>query len=729
MQFADLVVEGIRRFSKSQKISFKPGFNLIFGSNESGKSTLAEVILELLFADRFREEEISLFNWQGQQNSRAGLTITQGKDTYRVLRDFRANKVTLSKLNPQDQKYETMAEEVTKVSSILADVLNLPAFETYRNIFVNQPGRLPSGLPLEVKAERRPRAAEAEAPASAPAAPGGFPGAMPAQHGPMGFGFQETSYPGMGMPGTMPPGMMHPGMVPPELMQPGMGMTGSHFGYLTEEEIKEKKARLEQLKKEMERAKQVEDVQFEIDGLQAKVFEIEAKKKSVSKIDEALGQAKEIMNQYNYFQNLPDNIEERLDRFNHLAEMQSKEVEKIDEKAYIFEDELYSLKQVPPFYKQSLFNLGAGAFVAGILAFVLKGALAPLVYLSPLLIIAGLGIIGYLLFQFLTLQGKIAELQKKVNDFDNQRQTIIKKFEVEGAVIRRLFDHAETESTDSLKEKIEKFRQVEEKSKNLERRRKETMIEINWNVLDREESELNSKIKQLEEKLRGQQAVTMDPNEMKREIKELEEILGKYKATEPGASVPDLSGPGAAPPGAGSTTQAAPKAPDPGSTRMVDEVPAALFSGASVIGAYELMLAGASTLLGVEREKLIDHISNRLQLYLQAMTGKRYQKAEIKKDKTINLVTSEGGVHATLAQLSPAARDALYFALQFTLLEILVQKYQFPLVLDDPYTHLDETRQQVVSQALKRLSEKTQVILFSTQRIHAKNSAHSLNLG
>ncbi len=735
MQLVDLVVEGVRRFRKSQKITFKPGFNLIYGSNESGKSTLLEVILELLFPDRFREKEISFLSWHGVENSRAGLTLARKQDTYRVLREFSSNHIALSRFNPDEQKYETMAEEATEVGSILADVFDLPPFETFRNMFINQPERLPSSLPLELKVQKPEPHADA-APAQAPGPPGSMPGVQPQT----GFGYQEMSYPGpstYGAPGMMPPGMMPPGMMPPGMMPPGMmppgmippgmsmpGMMAQEV--LSEKEIEEKEKRLKELKDEYARTKDLEELQFEIDGLQARIFEIEGKKKNINKVDEAIKQAEEILDSYSFFENLPENIDERLGRYNNLLEMQAKEIEKIDEKALVFDEELMMHKQKPIFYKESLFKVGVALLVVGVGSLLLRSFNQTFQVLA-LLILGGLGIIGYMAWQHLDLQSKIEKIEKTIKDYENQRQVVFKKFEVEGALTRRLLEQTDTESTDELKEKIEKYRKVQEKAKNLQRRRREMMIEIDWDSLQKEESDLKARIEELEEKVRSHVAVSMDPNEMKREIKELEELLDKHKPG-PGAedaAVPDLSSHSSALPEPAPAAQA----PDPGRTRMDHDVSATLLSGPSAPAAYERMLSGAVSLLGIDREKLIQHFSSRLQLYLQALTSKRYQKAEWNKEGVIHLITTEGGGEASLAQLSPAARDAVYFALQFTLLELLVQKYPLPLLLDDPYLHLDEGRQMVVSQALKRLSDRTQVILFSTQRIHSKHASHSLNLG
>ena len=71
MQLKDLVIQGLGRFDQNQKILFQPGFNFIYGANESGKSTIVNIILELLFPDRYREKELNLISNSNPDNARA----------------------------------------------------------------------------------------------------------------------------------------------------------------------------------------------------------------------------------------------------------------------------------------------------------------------------------------------------------------------------------------------------------------------------------------------------------------------------------------------------------------------------------------------------------------------------------------------------------------------------------------------------------------------------------
>ena len=73
--------------------------------------------------------------------------------------------------------------------------------------------------------------------------------------------------------------------------------------------------------------------------------------------------------------------------------------------------------------------------------------------------------------------------------------------------------------------------------------------------------------------------------------------------------------------------------------------------------------------------------------------------------------------------------DLVYFSLKFALLEMLVAKFQFPILIDEPYLSLDEARATAVAKTLKRLGQKTQIIAFTAQKILAREADNALSLG
>ncbi len=106
MIFNEIVLEGVRCFKALRRIPMKPGFNLVYGPNETGKSTLNECLFLLLDPLRKVGEEEEYPSWGPPGNSRAGLILQEGQDVYRLTRDFVNGQVTFSQLNPQTKKFE-----------------------------------------------------------------------------------------------------------------------------------------------------------------------------------------------------------------------------------------------------------------------------------------------------------------------------------------------------------------------------------------------------------------------------------------------------------------------------------------------------------------------------------------------------------------------------------------------------------------------------------------------
>ena len=733
MRIHDLVIQGVRRFRENQRLAFQPGFNVIFGSNESGKSTLLMGLLELLYPDRFRDQVQDMVSWGEIPNSRAGLTVGQGDLVFRILRDFKFNRISLSRLNRATNKYDPVSEQAVEIASLLAENFRLPPFESFRNLFVDEVSRLPSSLPLEAP----------EVPAPAPAAP--------APMGPTGFGTgfgAGTGYPGFGAPGAGFPGAMPPGMMPPGTGMPGMpgmGYPGAPGAAPAEEDdglsLEEKEKRLEELRREFAKIQEVEEIQFETDGIQAKIFEIQSKKGSVGKFDQALTQADEVLEKYPLFRSLPDNIDERVSHFNDLLSMQAREVEKIDRVALDYEELFQGIENLPPLYKEQQFQAGAGLVGLGLVALILSNSFPILGYLA-LAVAPGIVLVAYSAWQSINRKGQREQVVKKLEGFEQQRKGIFKKFEVEGAVIQKLMEQADCSSPEELAEKIAKYREVVGKRERIDQRKREIMLEMDFKALLAEEEELQQKLAQMESKLRSQVVAGVDKVETKREIERLEAAIKRLKPNAPAVStsvpsfgVPDLGGPAPSAPPSPSTTMpgitspsSAPASADPGITRKDGAVPLKLIAKPTASQAVERLLLAAASVLGVEREALLQKIQSRLNLYLQAFSGKLYLAGRFEPGKGLLIQQASSQRWSDFGEISPPSRDLAYFSLQITLLELLIPKLPLPFLLDDAFRGQDDGRRAVLGKALKRLAERSQVLLFTSQRNLVPLADHALNL-
>jgi len=720
MELIDLVLQGIKKFVQSQKIPFKSGFNLIFGGNESGKSTLFNCLQELLFPTQSIEE--GWVSWKGAEQSRAGLTFKQGETFYRVLKDFSQNRISLSRKTAEVDKFERLSTEPTEIVSILAEELNLPGYEDYKTLFLESRLWLPSHTGIEPP---KPVPSKEKASAQPPLGnlggtnvPGfglpGYPGMAPPGYGypgmPMAPGFSGPGYMGMpGMPGmpVMPgaPGMGAPGyMGMPGLGMPGGEMLGEDDGMSWEE----KEKRLEKLKAELGRVKEVEELHFELDGYQAKVFELQKEKEKVLSIDKELKELEEGLSKYRFFINLPENIDQRITQYNSLESNRAKELEGIDEKMADLDAELRALEAEPKFFQRLTFKIGLGLLAVGILGIIVSSFLE-LKWVSTLgiLIAPALILLGIALWQFLTQEGKKSELRENLKRLEEQRRRVIKEYEVKGALVKKLLEKTDCSDTEELGEMLNNYRELEARRDELSRKKKELFLELDWERLNKEEAELKGKISELEAKLKKFAGIGLDINEMRREIETLERSL--ERARQLGLI------------GKKEEEKVSGLVVEPGKTQVVSAL------DRSGLVFWERIFDSGARLLELELEQLWSQTLSRANLYLQALSGRRYLEIN-KREGKIFIRMSEVEKELELSEAGTKSFDLVFFSLKFALLELVLQKYPLPMILDDPYVLLDENSALAVGKILKRLSANSQVVLFSSQRLFAREASQALAL-
>jgi len=716
MQLVDLVLQGVKRFSQSQKIPFKPGFNLIFGQNESGKTVLFDCLIELMFPDRIVDLKKDWQTWKSTGPSRAGLTLQQAETFYRILKDFNQNAISLSRRAPGQEKFERLSGEPSEISAILSEELNLPAYQDYKTLFLESRFWLPSYAGIEKSQEAITPGPEIP--------PEPAPG--PAVYNPAGMNYPGLSQPGFSgpgipgipdLPGFSAPGYMGmPGM-PGMPGVPGLGMPGDLMGEDDGLSWEDKQKRLDELKAQLDQIKEAEETQFEIDGYNAKIFDIEKEKEKIKQYDQEIEGLNTELENYRFFRNLPENIDQRIAQYDSIETNRAKDIEAIDEKMVALDDELRYYLGQPKFYERGFFKIGAGLIGAGIFCLILRAVLKVefFQYLG-ILMAPGVILAGIALWHFLTEESKRTDLKDHLKRLEDQKRNVVKEYQVRGAIVKRLLEQTRCDDTRELKEMLITFRELEDNKKELSRKKKELLIELDLDKLGREQEELRNKIPSLEEKLRGSGVAGMEKTEIGREIARLEGSLTRAKqlglirppgqAARPGEAVPSIT---------------AAAVPDVGKTQMT--APARRGS----LPFWEQILDSGGRLFGFGSKEMFEQILGRANLYLQTLSSKRY--LEFRKDGDQILVKlAEMDHEQELSQLGKTAANLVYLSLKFALLEIAIQKYQLPILLDDPYLVLDESRFLTVAKTLKRLSGKTQVIIFSSQKIFAQEADQALSL-
>ena len=129
MELVEIILTNFKRFADG-RFSFCPGINLLWGPNESGKSTIHEAICCTLFG---REARKDVANWNGGPCSVELAYSTNGK-TFRLERGFTAGTVKLTSgsdgITDKDQ-----------IAGMLADHLGISSRTVFENtVFVRQAG-------------------------------------------------------------------------------------------------------------------------------------------------------------------------------------------------------------------------------------------------------------------------------------------------------------------------------------------------------------------------------------------------------------------------------------------------------------------------------------------------------------------------------------------------------------------------------------------------------------
>lgn len=119
MIFIELAMQGVGLFLNTTKISLKPGFNLITGANESGKTTIYDCLFSFLHNGRHPNFQ-RLINWDKPQASRAALTFkSRDGETYKAVQDYLKGQVAVFKFNPSPEKFDFMDKGETWLKEFL----------------------------------------------------------------------------------------------------------------------------------------------------------------------------------------------------------------------------------------------------------------------------------------------------------------------------------------------------------------------------------------------------------------------------------------------------------------------------------------------------------------------------------------------------------------------------------------------------------------------------------
>ncbi len=143
MLILELAVQGVRGFSPSARIAFKPGY-LVLQSPTEIPAPIAGLVLSLLYPDGRGGE--SAFVAPGAKLARAGLTVQSNEqELWRVVRDL-GGQGALHKLNRSSNQFEVLSQDAAEIIQALRTA-GFPSRALFEQLFTFSVGQLPSRKP------------------------------------------------------------------------------------------------------------------------------------------------------------------------------------------------------------------------------------------------------------------------------------------------------------------------------------------------------------------------------------------------------------------------------------------------------------------------------------------------------------------------------------------------------------------------------------------------------
>lgn len=105
-------------------------------------------------------------------------------------------------------------------------------------------------------------------------------------------------------------------------------------------------------------------------------------------------------------------------------------------------------------------------------------------------------------------------------------------------------------------------------------------------------------------------------------------------------------------------------------------------------------------------------LSERISGWFDRFTAGKYSRVTLDDDWSPEVTTKEGK-RIQPGQLSVGAKDQLYFAMRLALAELMSDDVNLPIVLDDPFVNYDDKRLKISKELLDEISVEHQVILFT----------------
>lgn len=641
MIIKEFILQGIRGFKESVRFQLNNGLNVFIGDNEKGKTTLAELLFFLLSVKTNKTKQQTLKHELAKE-ARVGITFQDGPDNYRLLMDLMSDAVLLSKYNQEIKKFTVLSKDKDEIKDFFDRELLFKPFAVYEDLYLINHYSL-----MDVSNVETPQTKEIENAFS-----------QDYDNNAMIEGF-ESSYLSE----------------EPKMLEEKEDMTP--------EEIK---AEIEKLEKELEIAGNASKKQEQIDQLESELANIQNKIKDFQARKSALQEVENQVNELNKFSDLPDDIENKVDEYIKFDEKVKKDIENIERQKSQYETININ---IPPFYKNKLFIIGAGFFTTLMLTSILLSLFVATwgIYVS-LGVFLGLGLMGYTLWKDASQRSVIKEKQQKVDILEKQIKEQRKKYEIEGSVIKSIVSAMKLDSPQALKDGIKKYKITLERFAQAKAIYNQAIAENNLDLLQKQEEKLKSDINTLQEEIRTSFS-SADPYMISQRIDALKSKLLNINENKP-QKQKIISEPL--------------KKPNVKQGKIRSELKPSFMKKINIL----------SEISGEPKEKIISVVTAQSGIYFKDLTLGRFTEIQITDNKLI--VVTNDGKYREFENLADSVKEKCLFSILLSILSYALERWPWPIVIDEPFISLDGNNRLIVYNKLKTLSKEVQIIFFTNDR-------------
>jgi len=481
---------------------------------------------------------------------------------------------------------------------------------------------------------------------------------------------------------------------------------------LDEMDVADIREKLDTIRQEMQRGKEIEQLQMSMDDEQANLYELQTKVKKVTDMEEELAGLNDFVEKFESMGDM-EGVMARIQKFSETERRKDASLAEMKNRRGQANAEL-TAAPVPNVKDNKFIMPGVSILGGAIVLLIVLGSspglgetisrfVAPQTIKNVLqfALVVGMGVAGWGAWQIISARGNIGRLNRIIVNADEQIAQINSRFAAEEREIKSLMATLGADNMVSIKEKVKSFEQAKKKRQKLASNIEAAKQDEEYVGLMRQQDEMNANIARIQKELEKAGALGFTPQEMKSEADRLEKYLKKRGIIAGGAS------------DGGGT-----KGPF-GAGRMETRFPT---------DHVARFLAIATELVQKGKMDPLSELQKTFNENIKLLTNNGYAKASFSQGGVIKFFKADSLLRVSMDSMSPATKDSMYFALKFALIESMLNHIALPVVLDDPFVMFDDERLAAAVAILKRLSQRTQVVLLTSRQGALQGADRSLKI-